>query len=368
MQGLAVGIGSFHFELRAAEEPIVKVWPEKVKRALEAIPSVRDVEVDVPHSYTLGDFGEGPNIAYSPHPTSGQIRFRLNIPERIQKEVFRYWRGSQWENYVVLIFYTSGNPATFVFIDGAGPESDAALAVAMVREFIKREMDKLGEAADGIHFVCQGPSPFHVELSFNPETGPCDDKAFERTGMSVEKRPQPGYPRMTVHFDPARFTSAHQAAISFASMTIDQIGFFYLLVAQRNRRADQASDVRHQVDQLISVHQATGIKAWFLRVFRSGAWARELSLRVLILTYRFSEEQRSAKEQLTQLCEETDLPAFRSWLEEEVAVDHSDDLENCREIADTLEPRRLREVNAVWVLAVAIVSAILGAALKGVAG
>ncbi|MFI7574290.1 hypothetical protein [Micromonospora sp. NPDC049497] len=370
MQGLAVGIGSFHFELHSAEAPpIVQVWPERVRRALEAIPSVRDVEIEVPRTYDPASPKDVPGIRYSPHPTSGQIRFRLNIPSRIQKEVFRHWRGTQWENYTVLMFYTPGDPVAFVFVDDAGAETSAAFAVALVRNFIEREMKRLGEASEGVHFVCRGPSPFHVDLSFQPEHGTWDgDKAFERVGMVVEKRQSPGYPEMTVRFDATRFGGANKAAVTFASLTLEQIGLFYRLVAQGGRRADQAREVRQQVDRLISVHQRAGVKAWFLRVFRSGAWARELGLQVLILTYTFSEERRGAKEAVARLCDDADLPAFRSWLEEELAVDHNDDLENCREIAEMLEPRRLRETNAVLVISVAIVSAVLGALLKGLAG
>ncbi|MET8042000.1 hypothetical protein ABZU25_14210 [Micromonospora sp. NPDC005215] len=369
MQGIASGIGSFHFELRSSDEPIVNVWPEKVRRALEAIPSVRDVEIDVPSTYAIDDPEEGSDVFYCPHPMSGAIRFRVNIPERMQKEVFPYWRGTRWENFTVLTLYGSGDPATFVFIDGAGPEDDATLAVGLVRNFIEREMGRLEGIADGVNFVCRGPSPFHVDLRFEPgQPARDDDQAFERTGMTVDKRQGEGYPRLTVRFDQARFASAYEAATSFITITFEQLSFFYRLVARGDRRADQASEVRRQVDRLIAVHRRSGVKAWFLRNFRSGAWARELNLLVLVLTYRFSEDQRSAKEALARLCEDEDLPTFRSWIDDELAVDHNEDLKNCREIAEVLEPRRLREINAMWVLVVAITSAILGALLKGLAG
>jgi len=355
-----LGVGCFHFEVPTAGLDTEK-WAREVRRVLEAVPSVRAVEIEEPIPGLMGE-EEDEEIYFSPHPQSGHVSFGLTIPRRMQEEV---WAGSLpagvSEDFAVSIFYGDYFPVTFITFLGQSDGVDASGGVVIVREFLRRELRRLGAEVGEVGFVVLGPSPFHANFTFLPSSPEELEGDPGIPGISYAKKPQLGYPDVLIRYDSTRYSSGEDAISAFVPHVIHQLSYFYQLIRLRNRRMFHAVAIRNRVTELVHIHQASGLKGWWWRMFQAGRLTRELILTAVGLSFRHREEIRRSRESFEHIFEAAKLPMFRTWLESEMTDAYRDELNNCREVAELLEPRRLREVNALLVLVVAAVSAVLGA-------
>lgn len=171
------GIGCFSFEAPDADlllmanssgQYTIHDWADDVEKALKSIPSLDDIVVEG-FRYVRGDHpktwrdsttvqvqdlprtGLHRGGELRPHPSSGRISFTVTIPLHVQKEVFAYAGERSGTRFGVDIHFSNGMPVAFVhsFTD----ESDPALGVAIVREFLRHEFAQRVEANSPIRFT-----------------------------------------------------------------------------------------------------------------------------------------------------------------------------------------------------------------------
>ncbi|MGB2569218.1 hypothetical protein ACPFP2_12300 [Micromonospora citrea] len=298
------------------------------------------------------------SIYFTPHPVAGMLRFRITIPRRIHKELMPFVTGEHSEEFTVLVCYWNDFPVTYV-LEGNDVKLPDSIGVAIVREFLQKELKRLGAEADGVSLSCLGPSPFHA----NFHLAPCAEPIPDSSGIAIEKVNSKST-TILIRYDASHLKTSADAFARFSELTIAQFSYYYYQVALRHRRLDSAIRISNLTAGLIEMHQLSGFRGWVLRAFRSGRLAREISLAAISYEFETTTEQQSAKRTLDELYDKSSIALFRPWIESEIEEDFIAEHKASRETADLLEPRRLREANTLLVLLVAVISALMGATAK----
>jgi hypothetical protein len=149
---------------------------DRVRRALEALPNINDVELEYTPDFEGQSFTfeeELPEIdnaiGFYPKPPHMRLEFKIDLPMRIQEEVSD-WRfqgealRTNTEHFAISIRYRYHAPVAFVVpiepTEGHAPSD----SVAVIRNFLARELAKV----DHVRFDCLGPSPFHCDFFIRP--------------------------------------------------------------------------------------------------------------------------------------------------------------------------------------------------------
>ena len=255
VRDLEFGVGSFTFETFPASEDNDNDWEDNV-RYLQSIPTVRDVEIKgvetflIPEGPDDGDLWEPDGIHLTPHPSSGTLSFRINIPRRIQQElgdrtgVFQAF--SNTESFYVMTFYRSF-PVSYVFAEGEpNPYPVGSAAVAIVRMFLEQEIDRYRKN-DDIRFTFIGPSPFPCNFILRASAE--DMKA----PYMVQRLPREADDEFIITYDSNVYDSAYATIPVICRRLASEFAFFYRSERMRVRRAKNMQELRKQTDQLLSM-------------------------------------------------------------------------------------------------------------------
>lgn len=201
----AFGIGCFHF---GYHKPIpfefsTTQYVKDVRNALSELTAIShiDIQYDKLLAQDITVEEELPNLEngdYFPFVHFLGIRFSVYIPRRIQEEIFPGENLSDWiqaENFSVLIKHEYHGPITFIECLDATDESNPSAAVRLLREYLKREFNKL---KGPVSFEYLGPSPFHANFFVQ--------KAEDVEGIRIEEITQRGYHDFVFHYGEAEET------------------------------------------------------------------------------------------------------------------------------------------------------------------
>lgn len=379
------GIGCFAFEVPAADLPYpehagtytAQAFEVDVRKALEAIPSVREVEIigmggfgwiagrPPPPKVEAGDATRshrgGPFV---PHFYSGRIRFKIEVPERTQQSLFPSLGSGLGTLFTVDIIYTGNFPVTFIqplaLADGARPSS----AVPIVREFIRAEFQRRVDQVGLVRFSCMGPSPMWVNCYVAPGTGLDGDPL----GISYEWSPaRRGYDTVRFSFDPDRF-DCEAAFQEIVAQTVDELGLYYGLVSSDLELMHRRYELDNELGALTSLHSALGLVASARRLVVSGRMLRRLALSLV-----------SAEREVTAACHDWDEDIERHYATDAIrpfrdkVLQRRSELQtpadqSMREVLRVLDLWHTRDVQGVTVLLAALAGGVGGAAVSALLG
>lgn len=316
-------------------------WAEQIQDSLGSLPSVTNLIVDISQIglriprrndilLTSGEY----DVDHSPSPSDPSVvKFNIVIPRRMQEEVHPWGRESyDCENFEVMTEYGRYGPVTFVRpLEGSMEQGRVAFLVAMVREFLKQEFSRTGAA---LAVKATGPSPFWAHFMIRPRAS-AEDDSEDVVWISRTR----AYDLVCFRYD-SNSESAAEAYDRVRSYLLEQLSLYYFLTRSRDRRRERAQIVRELTHDLIQVHDASGVRAWLRRIFKSSGLAKELLLAVIMSKQVGTEELRKADEILITELEAEPLPEIRKKLAERATVSNLSELETAHEIATILESRR----------------------------
>jgi hypothetical protein len=356
-----------------------------IKALLESVPTVSDVEVEGVSAFKVpsGDNWTGlmavvrgpvaikAHYFLSPHPSRGTVSFRIRIPERIQEELFEPMRSFgaprqvRGEEFEIVVHFNGHWPVAFIRSLDRGDHSVHANFI--VREFLKRELQKRNEESDlRLKFI--GPSPFHGEfLLLRKESDVGGDPVSVHRVTNLH-----GYDRTVVTFDPKVYPTMNHAYSAVQEASVEEFGLYYSLSRYGESVGAEWREIAQHRSEVVSIAQAKGVKAFFGRMFQLGPRTRDLSLSLFDIESR-TTYQRYLVERALQEVTSKEWPML-------IAPDLSNELEEAFRPRDTraadvvryVEGRRANEVNVLVVLVAAAVGffggiggALLAAAVQG---
>ncbi|MBF4582497.1 hypothetical protein ITJ54_07420 [Curtobacterium sp. VKM Ac-2865] len=377
------GIGCYTFEAPDADlltmvnpegSYSIHSWSQDVEAALRSIPSLDNIEVSGFHSVrgdhpfnwretTRAALHSLPHSSlhrggdFRPHPVNGQIRFDATIPVHIQNEVFPYVENRRGTRFTVHISYAFGMPVAFVRT--YDDHQDPSTAVAIVREFLKREFDKQIPAGNPIKFVCMGPSPAWLNLVLNaPESGPVDE-ADRVTVIDT-----PGYKWVTMRIAQQPGVMTVEDAYDFLRAVISEsAAVFYDLVSEMAISALTRQYIETQLQKLVELHRAPGFRSWLRRVWSAGKSANDLMLEILAVDLEEKRSFAASKERWNSIRSASGKKIIAPVFNIESSRDIPDYVPHARAVVDLLSTRQSRSIELIGVITSAVIGGAAGAAL-----
>ena len=358
------GIGCMPFEIPYSRED--SEWPKLVSEALLAIPAVESVKVDAPNSSLHGRpatsevVGELPHDNYRvdfwPEPDFTTTRVDISIPKRLHKELIRS-HALPSEKFSMETHYGWHGPVTYVSLKSSGQvlPFQISSSVQLVAEFLNAELAK-GESP--VRMARVGPSPFHAQvLLYAGEAG--------KGNFTFEITERQGYETIEVQFDPDEYGDLDDAQQALFAAIDVQLQLFYELTRESNRRSLVADDISEAAAALTEHATAPGARAWFRRVFATGASARRLGLQALQARLVAADDLRRSEESVSEcLAQSSAVPIFERHLNaaRKDTTDHI--IQGALDIVSLAESSRGRDFE----VAVVAASTLLGAAAGAIAG
>ncbi|MFO1153244.1 MAG: hypothetical protein U1E42_06210 [Rhodospirillales bacterium] len=275
----AFGIGCFWFGRKAeAHDHQAMVGTEHlaaVRRALEAIPNLNNVEIIEPE-HMLWHESEWEQEGQEIYPIDLIIKFNVYLPKRVQDQLFPI-RDSQTdtEYFEVFIYYGYYAPVSYISYNTddqlfARPSD----SVVIIPNYLEKEFARTSE---NVTFNFLGPIPFHADFWLEgEERGTVENFLFTNLGDSGV-----GYSSITVKYRSNQFISIDSAWMLFIRSTYHHIDYYYNAVRQRNDIINVNTEIQDKLDQLLQLQTAGGVRGSLNRFRKAPKATRDLMILVL---------------------------------------------------------------------------------------
>jgi len=364
----AFGVGSFHFAWEPPkgakdQQPTVEQYVKAVTNALNAIPTIKKVEID--HEEYVGDDlgvasplpdwseGEGfyPGFDYF------KLTFEVFMPRRLQDELLHKTDDAAGTERF-RIYQTYGYEAPVTFIRPLAPTGDHApsTSVRLVRDYLKREF---ATSRDGISFQCLGPSPLHADFFLRDNAqGLTPDYPF----IATVETPA-GYDQVEIWYDPNLHRSVEAAFDNLLFELTPQLSDCYAVYAG-NARAVNAWDVlSHDLDTLLNRGKVSRPRRIWRALWRGQALAK-LHQTIAEFEADAVDNANFIERTRKQLVRSKPIIPLKPLLD--VAVDDCERfaLRQVEKLVGHVEARRYNQLTLIVALAAAIIGGVVGAFIQ----
>lgn len=266
---VAIGFGCFWFGVTAdAPESFTgSDYLDEIQAALGQVSAIEDVEVEVGSAFREATFSRpdthhhiAGGVGLFPPMQFGELRFRLVIPQRVQRDITGVGSAST-ERFQVTITPAYRVAAAMVECLDSPQEDDPSGAVQIVRELLMIELGRL--SSPWVEFQFLGPSPAHVDVHLHANTSTASgDEEF-----TLMTSTQPAYRRLSYSYDLGAYPSATEAAAGFFAAVHSELDLLYLAKQIYLVSAEQWSQIQGLVASTVKAQRSTGVKAFAARTF-----------------------------------------------------------------------------------------------------
>ena len=362
------GIGCFHF---GYQKPVPYTFRRRdyirdLKAALESVPAITDVSIDVPatdmnpEEFEVNEMPTDLDKGEGQFPMFGLcwIRFKIYIPARVQQELAGKFAADDTgtETFVVFLDYAYEGPVSYVVLEN--PEAgdrDPSTAVRIVRLFLEREIDI---EKTPIRFESLGPSPFHADCSISLAA----PAALGKGHFAVTHVHRHGYDALQFTSDHAEHSDAFEAIQELFRDLNHELGFFYWINATEVQSMHAWGEIQDDVSSLLNEQEKSGVlqrltakikRSRLLHDVFTGLIGFDVS-RTFMLNHR---------EQSYRLTYSSTEGFVRPFVDAEIADAVQYPTNQITTLVGFLERRRSKAVELLIVLMAAVVGGITGATL-----
>ncbi|TDU05409.1 hypothetical protein EDD99_3920 [Streptomyces sp. 846.5] len=359
---VSFGVGSLFLQVKDSEREAE--WENVVAEALGKIPSVDDIKIDTSKRRARFEAlsGADPNdsqVISQAIPTRGSIRFSLQIPKRTQVElsIFRSAAVSESGKFEVIILMDGDYPVTFVFPKDVGRNEDVATAVVVVREFLEKELGKLGEDSP-VLLKCLGPSPFHAEFHVSSGVG----ENLLVGGLSYSHFKARSYDQYEIFCDDQEFPDQASALDAVIAYLMPEFGMFYFLGAQRYLNYVKFSSIAAEFDRLTSQSISRSFKSR-IRTVSIGSSIRDIRILLLQFQSRVLSVGKYSRGQVDSLDSTRPVTVLKNLIEEMLERDFENQIETFEKTLSLLDSSHTQTIQRVTSFAVSLLGVFVGAIL-----
>ena len=279
------------------------------------------------------------------------------MPSDVQEQVapFPIVRTAT-ERFSVEIHYQYSMPVAVIEPVAPTERPDPSDAVAIIRNLLTREFEKISEANVSFQFV--GPSPLHADVYLSPSS---IDDVHNGRNFSLQLRRSRGYDEYAFSYQAGAFASPQAAKDALLEEVLPELDVFYELQRMLAARRREWIKVNEVFWDLVELQERSGFKPWLKRAFQG---RRLLNSAFLELAF-FQGNQVLGMGAFKRSYHDTfsaDNPAyFRGLVDETLQHRESYPIEQVERVLDLLERRRLKGVEIVFLGLAALLGSGLGA-------
>jgi hypothetical protein len=344
------GVGCLYFDIDARD---FKNWERHVREALDALPTVSDVEVEAYVDLGANRSDETDRL----YPISASAQFTLRISEKAQIRLLEktggHDRQAVAEEFTVITYYEYHAPVTFVIPRGLKDLDSPSMAVIIVREYLK---DALKNGSQSIGPCVVGPSPFHADLALV--------RAEQHELFTLERTASSAYDVFVFTASAEAMQSSKEACEELLDRIKDELSFYYRLQLNRITEIMATDELGALSGELIGIYEDKRVRGKIRRAFTSSSKARYLAVKAIVAQYNAEIVAARTVDNQAELYSSDVEPYFKSDIESVMAEDNSGPISGAREIAALISEVRARQVEASSVLLSAIAGGAAGALIS----
>ena len=363
---LSMAFGCYYFTVAPATADKLATGEQYVAAVLDAlrgIPSVESVSGDwTGHAKPLT--WHEPKVAYPdqtlyPQRASYKLDATITIPQRLQTDLTDRDPGA--ERFILTLRDRSLFPIVRIVPVAPKRAGDASSAVVVVREFLRTY---LARSDHEVRLNTLGPTPMHAAFVIEPT-----EDLDEPSGLRVVDRTRVGYEHITVGYSAAVFDSDKAAAAAFTSGLAQEIEIIYTIAAVNSRRVHNIRGLAIQVESLIALHRAKGIKARLAQLRRASRTLSETTISLAEYEAEQISDEYRLRDRIRAYYDGRSGYVLKDYVERDVAGLLSFPTQPYSALLEQLDARRLvNRAGFIGLLAAvigAVVGAIVGALLAG---
>jgi hypothetical protein len=361
------------FDVATDEFLTPKQYVEKIRDALEEIPSIDNISITEPTSYVgsgsyswmiapqFGPHRVGPHPGGPPFPHfgNGYIGFDVHVPARMQEQLI-FGRASSvgMEDFRVEIFFGIGFPVTYIvpiLTSTEGLALSPSTMIVLVREFLVEEFRRRLKDSE-VTFCFLGPSPLWADCYIEPGG---DEKPLD---YSIHRK-RVGYNTLTFRYSRENFADALSAYRQIQNLTRRDLAAYYTLQNNQNQLHMKWSAIDEQLALLVELHRNIGVQSFAKRMLVGGRQSRQLMLKILDAEAESAIVIRRASETISSVRSGSELPAFLDWLEVQLEDMKGHEPPQIPRVVSFLDKAHERTSQTVVLLASSTLGGIVGAAI-----
>ncbi len=252
------GVGCFHFGFIGTASSLIfnpEEWVRNLENKLCSITNISEIVIDGPRNVGEVEFknideiptiSEGIDGAF-PDSFGMYIKFKLYIPERIQREIKDSSNPRTYtENFLVEIFYSFYMPVAIITPIDPTKKPKPATSVMLVRNFLESEFKK--NKFEYIDFQWLGPSPFHVDFYIYEE-----DQNFFKDDEKylISEKKQLGYNEIEIKYNNKYYDNEEEFFYDNQLSITDEFAIYYKMVSIRNFIDDKWMGIYHKIQLMV---------------------------------------------------------------------------------------------------------------------
>lgn len=305
----------------------------------------------------LWDGGDG-----FPLPDYFRMRFDLNIPARVQKELGAQF-GMEFDLPQPIRVYVQDafhGPVAFVTLPNGGEDDEGSDAVVIARKYLEQHLPK---GVNGhVYFDMIGPSPFHANF-FLCKGKQAEGVHYDSLGFECDHFPSRGYPRLEFQYSPDVFESPDDAFDALRFELDNELDIYYMTRRMNVEEARKWPAISKIYEDLEALTDAGGPFAPFRRFREQPALLQRLLREVTRFSSQMKEDDLRIKNASRNVYE-TGVPSYLKRIVGEDGRQENYPIPEMVSYAEFLERRHMK----MWEVSVLAIAALLGAIFASLLG
>lgn len=360
------GIGCFHFGVK--ENPPFDFdgleYIAELQKSLSNITNISNIKIESDKEFkkTKVHIKKKPtnmeeDEGYFPDPAILNIEFELYIPFRIQSEL-AYIKEINvtcyTEKFKVKIIHNFYLPVAIIECINPSEESDPSLAVQIVREFIRKELN-----SDYIRFEVLGPSPFHFDCFLKPITPEESETFLFKDQIDALK----AYDRLTMFYNSLEFNNAEEAMSHLENLISDEFGFFYDCVQNRYLKMHYWEQIHNNLELLVKIQNSKGLKGLFKKTYSRPKLIENLFSDISNFESKFIILDNIQHNNYNQIYSFQEEVYFKYFIDKQLEEKYDYPVKQTINLVEFFEGRRVKNVEISTALLTAILGGVIGSLL-----
>lgn len=368
----AFGVGCFHFAPRVNDgRPFsLKHYPTQLRACLRSIDVIKDIwfsdvslydDTPVPVE-SLRDLADDPCFAQLAH-AHFRYSFEVYVSCRLQAELLGRVEGScdtHPENFRVHTHYTAFGPVSFVECPLSTTASSClrpTIAVTIVRKYLEKSIN---ESAKALELSCVDPSPFNADFFIHgTRAAHASGAKFDSTYEHVDGHDQVtivSYCADSEQMDPLK---------AELFLTLDsELGFFYRFMRERNAKKRAWQRIQDGLELIIEPDPYLSMLGRLRAAVENRKRIRRLTHQLLAFRNARAYIASTRHEAYRKVYRRGSAKTFlKRYVDHEMRDSYKYRTTNILEMLKFEEERSKHSIHQFFVVAAALVAAILGAAM-----
>lgn len=362
-----IGLGCFHFKVK--EYISFTEYTKLLKEDLDKITNISNLQIlDIEDGFMSGflpieeenieKFNFEDSTGFYPSFFRGKIIFDIFIPKKAQNKIFDEISYQTNETFRVEICFNQIFTFSIIEPKSIKDYEDGSLSVALVREFLKSELENNKDSKFELEVL--GPSPFHADfelelldnLEFNNK-----HKNTNNSKIFLEIIPTDSYDLVKIIGSKDNFKNENELKHFIVERLSEEFALFYLQTLGENYKAQ----LWNKVEILLNEAKQNYLKKWWQFKYPMSTKIEKLFLGLVEFKHHNISFSQQINENVARIKREKGYFFLKEFIENKDIGVSQELIGNVSDLINFMDRKQSGYTNNLYFVIVTIVAAMVGA-------